>query len=47
MLMITTDVLVSRGQNQNDINALMEFKKKPIHKSMSISLRYSNIWFYY
>lgn len=47
MLMITTEVLVSRGQNQNNINALMEFEKKSIHKSMSIFLHYSNIWFYY
>lgn len=43
MLMITTEVLVSRGQNQNNINGLMEFEKKPIHKNMSISLHYSNI----
>lgn len=25
----------------------MEFEEKPTHKSMSISLHYSNIWFNY
>lgn len=42
--MIATEVLISRGQNKKIIiNALIEFEEKPIYKSVSISLHYSNI----